>query len=65
MDDPTEFCPTLPEPYEALVREFGSAKWSEGDTDENCPGSMANIKANHAAAEAEHALRVALREVLR
>ena len=59
-----DFCPTLPAPNVALVLRYGSAKWQEGETDD-CQGSRANIKANHAAADAEHALRVAILDGLR
>ena len=56
MSDPTEFCPTLPEPYEELVKE---ALWAYGQHGFNVGGPREG-QLNHAAAEAEHALRVAL-----
>lgn len=46
------FCPMLPEPYEALVKDALMATDSAALTDA--------VWANHAAAEAEHALRVAI-----
>ena len=44
MPDPTEFCPTLPAPYEALVRDALRATDNAALTDA--------VWANHAAAEA-------------
>jgi hypothetical protein len=58
-----EFCPSLPDPYEGLLREYGQKVRrytnikSFGDDD-------FVATANHAAAEAEHALRAALLTVL-
>lgn len=68
LPEPSDaFCPTLPQPYEALVREALAAaeRSAYEETVESVtmvPGP--SVIANHAAAEAEHALRAALREVL-
>lgn len=67
--DPTElpegpyFCPALPEPYEVLLGSFRRAV-VRGEA-MAIVGNIANrVDANHAAAEAEHALRVSLLALL-
>ena len=57
MPEPTDFCPTLPEPYEALVRRALAAT--------GIAALDHSIACNHAAAEAEHELRVAVRSLVR
>lgn len=62
--DTGEFCPTLPEPYEGLVKSFrrtiacGEAMAIVGNITNR-------VDANHAAAEAEHALRTAVLALVR
>ena len=53
-----EMMPELPEPLEALLRAFGSARQIEGA---QFVRDVSYLEANHAAYEAERALRLAIK----
>lgn len=57
--------PTLPDPWEGLVRAYGAKEYTRGATagDEDGPHSV-YLAANHAAFEAERALRMNLLALL-